>query len=91
MGFNEIMQMIVGQLVSVEAIFDHNKKTFFPRKLLWNTVVYKIDKVALRHPVRQGRNLSYIFSVMSGDMYMRIKFDTDNLFWTLEEVDDGQS
>jgi hypothetical protein len=83
--------MTVGQLVSVEMVFDHSKKNFFPRKLLWNKKVYPIDKIALRHPIRQGRNLSYIFSVMSGELYMRMKFDTDNLFWYLEEVDDGQS
>jgi hypothetical protein len=43
----------------------------------------------MHHTIREGRTLFHIFSVSSQDLFFRLKLDTDNLFWTLEEIADG--
>ena len=75
--------------VSVELVCDHRRHTAHPRKILFNGRVFPIIKIGLHHTYREGRDLFHIFSVVSDSLSFRLKLDTTNLFWTLEELSDG--
>lgn len=77
--------------VPVSVIFYYNASTSSvkPIKVFWNGREYTITKVGLHHTFRQGRTLFHIFSVAGQGVFFRLNFNTDNLFWRLEEVSDG--
>ncbi|OGG25702.1 hypothetical protein A2960_05100 [Candidatus Gottesmanbacteria bacterium RIFCSPLOWO2_01_FULL_39_12b] len=76
----------IQESVSVELVFNSQTKKIFPRHLAWRGKTYQIDKVGLHHFFRQGRTLFHVFSVLSGGLFFRLKLNTDNLHWTLEEI-----
>lgn len=59
-----------------------------PKWVKWKNRVYKIEKVGLHHTYRTGRTLFHIFSVVTSNLFMKLKLNTDNLLWTLEEIDE---
>lgn len=61
-----------------------------PNALEWQGR-WKVDKIGLHHYYREGRRLIHVFGVISGNLFFRISFDTDDLSWTLEEVSDGNA
>ena len=75
--------------VSVELVYDHRRHSVSPRKMLWDGRVFQITKIGLHHTFRSGRDLFHVFSLSAGDLSFRLKLDTTNLFWTLEEISDG--
>jgi len=50
---------------------------------------YTVTKIGLHHIYREGKVLYHIFSIVADTVFMRLKFDTENLNWTLEETEDG--
>jgi hypothetical protein len=60
-----------------------------PQWVFWRGRTYQITKIGLHHTYCEGRILYHIFSVVSQTLFFRLKFNTENLFWTLEEIDDG--
>ena len=60
-----------------------------PKWVKWKNRVYKIDKVGLHHTYKEGKILFHVFSVISGALFMKLIFNTENLLWKLEEVSDG--
>jgi hypothetical protein len=60
-------------------------------KIRWRGRVYQITKLAYHHKVWDGRTRLHKFAVSTNVMDFRITFDTENLFWVLEEVSDGFS
>jgi len=52
---------------------------------------FKIEQVGMHHQFYQGKKLFHVFSVISGGMFFKLVLDTENLFWKLEEVSDGNS
>jgi hypothetical protein len=83
------MQEIINEKVSIVAVFDYAKKLFMPKKLKWQGKVYDIEKVGYHHRIREGRKLIHIFSVANKSTAFRLRFDTESLYWTLEEISDG--
>lgn len=75
--------------VSVQLVYDHRLRTVAPRQIFWDGKAIRVSKVGMHHTIREGRTLFHIFSVTSQDLFFRLKLDTDNLFWTLEEIADG--
>ncbi len=75
--------------VSVQMVYDHLQHKVNPQQLLWHGKVHKISQVGLHHTYRDGQTLIHIFSVTSLNLFFRLKLDTSNLFWTLEEISDG--
>lgn len=67
------------------------KRRIFPYSLTYRQQTYKIDHLGLHHTSRTGQTLFHIFSVSSGHLFFRLKLNTNNLLWTLEEVADGSS
>jgi hypothetical protein len=60
-------------------------------KLRWRGKEYRIVKHAYRHKVWEGRTRVHHFAVSSGSLDFRLTFDSENLFWMLEEISDGFS
>jgi len=60
-----------------------------PKYVIWKGRSHNITQIGLHHVYREGKTLYHIFSVTSGTLFMRLKFDTDTLGWILEEVEDG--
>jgi len=75
--------------VSVGVTYDHTKRKVFPKWVLWEGRVYRVEKVGLHHTFRQGRTLFHVFSVSAKTLFFRLVLDTDTLSWRLEEISDG--
>lgn len=75
--------------VSIRFTFDCKKRTTFPSEVIWERRAYSITKIGLHHTFREGRTLYHVFSVASQTLFFRLVLNTDNLFWTLEEIADG--
>jgi len=75
--------------VSVDLSFDAKKRIVSPKEIVWNGESYPVAKVGLHHTFREGRTLYHVFSVASETLFFRLVLNTDNLFWTLEEISDG--
>ncbi len=58
-----------------------------PLSMHWRNRDYKITKIGLRHDYLEGRILVHVFSVLSGDLFLKLQFNTKHLTWSLMEVD----
>ena len=58
-------------------------------KIRWGGREYMIIKLAYHYKVWEGRTRVHKFAVSTGTLDLRLTYDTENLFWTLEEVSDG--
>lgn len=58
-----------------------------PLSMSWRNRDYKITKIGLRHDFLEGKTLIHMFSVMSYDLFLKLKFDTKKLIWNLIETD----
>ncbi len=76
----------IQEAVSIELIFNSKTKRVFPHLVNWRGKTYQVDKIGLHHFFRQGKTLFHIFSVSSGNLFFRLKLNTDNLHWMLEEI-----
>jgi hypothetical protein len=79
----------VNETISVITVFDKDKKTNIPYKIRWNNQVYKISKLAYYHQIRDGQKIQHIYHVTDGRIDFRLRLDSQNLNWFLEEVSDG--
>lgn len=59
-----------------------------PYLFFWNSRQIKIDNINLVHTTKDGNRTLYHFSVSSGGNYYRLKFDSNNLKWFIEEVEE---
>jgi hypothetical protein len=83
------MSEIINEKISVVTLFDRSDGRVTPYKFKWQDKVYKIKQVGLHYPVRVGRKLIHYFSVVSeNNTSFKLRLDTENLHWTLEEVID---
>jgi hypothetical protein len=83
------MQEIINEKVSVITVYDRNRGLVFPQKIKWQGRIYKPEKLGYYYKFREGRKLIHIFSVCNNSMHFKLRFDSENLHWTLEEVSDG--
>jgi hypothetical protein len=58
-------------------------------KIRWRGREYMIVKLAYHYKVWEGRIRVHKFAVSTGTLDLRLTYDTENLFWILEEVSDG--
>lgn len=83
------MSDIINEKIYVLLKFDPYSGKVTPQRIKWQGRVYKIVKVGGHYPMRLGRKLVHYFGVVSEDnTSFKLKFDTENLHWTLEEVFD---
>lgn len=57
-----------------------------PLTMHWRNRDYKITKVGLQHNYLEGKTLIHIFSVLSGDLFLKLKLNTKYLTWNLTEI-----
>jgi hypothetical protein len=60
-----------------------------PKYVVWKGRNYTITKIGLHHHFREGSTLYHIFSVVTDTLFLRLKLNTDNLLWVLEEIENG--
>lgn len=77
--------------VSVDLYFDHQRRQSVPALVVWENRRYLILKVGLHHTYHQGRTLYHVFSVVAKNIFFRLVFNTETLFWSLEEISDGEA
>jgi len=58
-------------------------------KIRWRGKEYTINELAYHYKVWEGRTRMHKFAVSTGSLDFRLSYDTENLFWLLEEVSDG--
>jgi len=64
------------------------KGAITPHVFFWNNRRIEIEKVNLVHQSREAGNTMYHFSVSSGGNFYRLGFDTINLKWILEAIEE---
>ena len=57
-----------------------------PSFVVWKNRDYRVTKVGLRHSYYEGKTLVHIFSCLSDDLFLKLKFDTKHLIWNLIEI-----
>ena len=81
------MSEIINEKVSVRSFYDRNTNKELPTDVIWQGRQYKITQVAYHWPIRRGRKLLHIFSVVTeNNTSFKLVYDTDTLYWILEEV-----
>lgn len=57
-----------------------------PKYLIWKDRNYVITKIGLHHSFHEGKVLYHVFSVLTQNIFLRLKLNTQNLSWRLEET-----
>jgi hypothetical protein len=77
--------------VTVETVYDHRKRSVGPVRVFFDGREHKVLRTGYHHTFRAGRTLFHVFSVASESTFFRLVLNTDNLFWELEEISDGEA
>ena len=72
--------------VSVLLYFNAKERSVRPLKLLWDAREYSISKIGLHHTYYQGKTFFHVYSVIANNVFFKLIFDTNTLFWRLEEI-----
>ncbi len=81
----------VNEKVSVYSWYDRIKSEVKIMWVRWNGRNYKILHHDYHMKRRIGRVVFHEFFVASDTLSFRLLFDPDTLFWTLEEISDGNA
>jgi len=73
----------INEPVEVGVLFKQGKT--LPLKFFWHGREYLIKTVNLSYSSWEGRTKFYYFAVSDSVNYFKLKFDTQNLNWTLLE------
>lgn len=84
------MHQTINESISVISHYNAQTKQTLPIKIKWRNQLYPIEQIGLCHHYVVGHRLTHIFSVISQGLFLRLKFDAQNLQWTLEEINDGE-
>lgn len=79
----------INEKVDVITIYKRLGAKVVPYKVRWNGRDHLITKIGYHHKIKVGRIFHHIFSVCSDTLAFRLRFDTETMYWTLEEVSDG--
>jgi hypothetical protein len=60
-----------------------------PKYVIWKGRNYTITKIGLHHHFREGSTLYHVFSVVTDTLFLKLKLNTDNLQWILEEIQEN--
>ena len=70
---------------SIEVIATFGKEGVFPRVIKMGHTAYKILRVNLVHPIKDGAIRIYFFSVSDGANAWKLGFNTETLKWWVED------
>lgn len=73
----------------IEVIVSFLKSGVQPVKFRHNGQIINVCSVNMRHPIRRGRELVYIFYVSDGQNDYSLEFNTQTLSWRLLAMIDG--
>lgn len=74
----------INEKIQVLALFQDQKLK--PFKFMWNNREIRIQKINLNYTTWEGRSKIYYFAVSDGSNYYKLRFDADQLTWTLIET-----
>lgn len=77
-----MQSLIITEKVSV--VFEN-----YPKIVTWKGRDHKIKRLGFHHKYKEGDTLFHIFSVVSDTLFFRLKLNSTNLSWILEEVSDA--
>ena len=75
--------------ITTYLIYDHRKNRVYPVKLLWDGHEYRITNVGMHYTYRNGKSLFHVFTTSTENLSFKLVLNTDNLFWTVEQISDG--
>lgn len=78
------MFQIIGEAIAVVGMYKNS--VFTPKKFLWKSRVYLIEKITLISDTRDGMVRLRLYSVLCGKTLYRILFNRETEKWILEEV-----
>lgn len=78
------MYQFIGEPIDVVVAFKGRKVE--PVSFVWGNREYRVERVNLVHAERRGREKFYIFSVSDQANAFRLRFSTETMKWTLEEM-----
>lgn len=78
--------MTINEPVSVTLMYNHHQHKSVPIELMWNGRHYPVTKLGLKHSFKDGQTLIHTFSVVSKNQFFKLRFNTEDLTWRLEEV-----
>ena len=76
--------------ISTQLIYDHKKNKVFPHKIQWKGNTYTITSIGLHYSYKKGKTLFHVFTASTEALSFKLLLNTDNLFWTLEQISDGE-
>lgn len=79
----------IAEPINVWVLFKGN--LIQPWCFFWKSRQIKVDKVNLVHTSKDGSNTFYHFSCSAAGNFYRLKFDTKNLKWFLEAVEEDDT
>lgn len=85
-GFVWMYKLIMVQRISEPVVVGMST---VPKWVKWKSRIYKIEKIGLHHTYREGRTLYHVFSVAASTLFLRLRLNTENLSWKLEEISDA--
>lgn len=74
----------LGESISVISLYDGKAGSTTLVKIIWRGREYLIEKIGLHHLFWKGRILVHVFSVVSGENYLKLRFETDSLRWFID-------
>jgi hypothetical protein len=83
------MPEIIDESVSVDLLSNHIKRYAYPWVIHWRGARHMVTKVGLHNLVREGRTLYHLFHVTDGNVFFKLRLNTETLAWKLLEVDAG--
>ena len=83
------MGEVINEKVSVISSYNRDTSSVMPKKIRWHGRDYLVKSVSYHHTERDGKKLLHIFHVTDGSLDFKLRLDTENLHWTLEEIYDG--
>ena len=81
----------VDEEVTVVMYFSAKKRAFIPYRLSWNNKDYELGPIDYYHSYLEGRERQHIFELSDKALTLkfRLRMDSLNLHWVLEEIHDG--
>jgi hypothetical protein len=79
----------INEKVDVLAVSKKGQGLIAPIKIRWRGRYYNLKEIGLIHPKREGRALHHIVEGSDGNLNFRLRYNTENMQWTLEATSDG--
>ena len=85
------MREKIHQKVSVASYYSARRGASLPYMVRWKNRDYKVGEVGSTHKYKHGDTWHHIFDFVDDNetLHFRLNFNTKELSWSLEVIDDG--